>query len=989
MARNSLKTTLACGGALAALTLAMTTAAAAQQSPAANAETQAPATAGQNDAPTPGAQDASGMPNAPATKVPADPDASTATLKSAESNAPAGETAAGGDIVVTGSRVANGFRTPTPVTMASSEQLRETAPTNLADGLNQLPVFSGSTKTSSPSTTNSRGGSSGQNLLNLRGLGAQRTLVLLDGRRLPATNSSGSVDINILPQGLVSRVDVVTGGASAAYGSDAVAGVVNFVLDTKLKGFKAEALGGISTHGDLPSAGGSLAYGTSAMDDRLHFVAGADYFYQKGLRADERTKRDWFDDNAGQIVNPVSGALPRNLIIPSIRSSLGTYGGLISAGPLRGTQFLAGGATSPFNYGTITGTAFQSGGDGARANIGLQPTQERYNGFVRTEFEASPAATLFVEGLYARSHTNQGAFASQNVGSAAAYTIYRDNAYLPTDVRNRMVAANIQSFQLGRFEGELPLAENESTIDVYHASVGLRGSLGGTWKYDASYNYGQSDQELRSNNLTIARNLYAAADAVVNPANGQIVCRSTLAGLDPGCTPRNLFGPQAANQAVTDYVTGDNVLNLRLRQQVAAANVRGDLGDSIQLAGPIAVAAGLEFRKESARQVTDALSPTRINFTGIRGGPSALNGRQGPYRFFNPLPFSGKYDIFEQYLEVAVPLLKDSAIARNLDLNGAVRHARYSTSGSVVTWKLGASWQLVDELRLRGTVSRDIRAPNLLELYNPATQLNGNVVYNGVTTPQVNFATGNPNLQPEKANTLTFGEVYQPSWAPGFQASIDYYRIKLKDAITTLAEQRVVDECAAGNQVQCANITVLPSGALNILRPNLNLANQTVAGIDFELSYKTQLAGGDLNVRLIGNHATRNDSETPGSPTREGLGETITPKWSGVLQATYAVDAFSLFVQERFISAAKLDATRIEGIDINDNSTPAVFYTNVTGTYNLALGGGKQQIYVSVANLFDRTPPLSPPPVTTFTTAASSAYDPIGRYITAGVRMSF
>lgn len=258
MARNSLKTTLACGGALAALTLAMTTAAAAQQSPAANAETQAPATAGQNDAPTPGAQDASGMPNAPATKVPADPDASTATLKSAESNAPAGETAAGGDIVVTGSRVANGFRTPTPVTMASSEQLRETAPTNLADGLNQLPVFSGSTKTSSPSTTNSRGGSSGQNLLNLRGLGAQRTLVLLDGRRLPATNSGGSVDINILPQGLVSRVDVVTGGASAAYGSDAVAGVVNFVLDTKLKGFKAEALGGISTHGDLPSAGGRV-----------------------------------------------------------------------------------------------------------------------------------------------------------------------------------------------------------------------------------------------------------------------------------------------------------------------------------------------------------------------------------------------------------------------------------------------------------------------------------------------------------------------------------------------------------------------------------------------------------------------------------------------------------------------------------------------------------------------------------------------------------
>ncbi|MEP6867300.1 MAG: TonB-dependent receptor [Novosphingobium sp.] len=959
------------GSALAPLALAIATPAIAQQT-----------------VPTPGAQDASNMPNSPATTAPADPATPTGNLQSAESTAPAQE-ATDGEIVVTGSRTATGFKTPTPVTMASSEQLRESAPTNLADGLNQLPAFSGSTKTSSPSTTNSRGGSSGQNLLNLRGLGAQRTLILLDGRRLPATNSGGSVDINIIPQGLVSRVDVVTGGASAAYGSDAVAGVVNFVLDTKLKGFKAEALGGISTHGDLPSAGGSLAYGTSAMDDRLRFVAGADYFYQKGLRADQVTNRDWFDDNAGQIVNPVAGALPRNLIIPSIRSSIGTFGGLISAGPLRGTQFLTGGVSSPFNYGTITGTAFQSGGDGARANIGLQPTQERYNGFARVEFEIAPVATIFAEGLYARSHTNQGAFVSQNVGSAAAYTIFRDNAYLPADVRARMVTANIQSFQLGRFEGELPLAENESTIDVYHASLGVRGDLGGPWKYDASYNFGQSDQELRSNNLTLARPLYASADAVVNPANGQIVCRSTLSGLDPGCTPRNLFGPQAANQAITDYVTGDNVLNLRLRQQVFAANIRGDLGDTIQLAGPIAVAAGLEYRKESARQLSDALSPTRIDFTGIRGGPAALNGRQGPYRFFNPLPFSGAYDIKEGYLEVNVPVLKDSVIARSLDINGAVRHADYSTSGGVTTWKVGASWQVIDPLRFRGTVSQDIRAPNLLELFNPATQLNGNVVYKGVTTPQVNFATGNPNLSPERARTITFGGIYQPGWLPGFQASVDYYRIKLKDAITTLAEQRVVDECAAGNQTQCANITVLPSGSLSILRPNLNLANQTVAGIDFELTYRTPLAGGDFTLRLVGNHATANNSETPGSPVREGLGETITPKWSGILQGTWSNDALSLFVQERFIGAAKLDATRVEGVDINDNTTPAVFYTNVTATYNLKIGGGKQQVYLSIANLFDRDPPTSPPPVTTFTTAASSAYDPIGRYITMGVRVSF
>jgi len=920
------KTAFACG---TALSLALSLPATAQQ-------------AGPPDqVPTPGAQDESRMPNVPSTTAPANADTPTGDLPSAESAAPAEQ--AGSDIVVTGSRVATGFKAPSPVTMASSAQLRESAPTNLADGLNQLPAFNGSTKTSNPSTTNSRGGSSGQNLLNLRGLGAQRTLILLDGRRLPATNSGGAVDINIIPQGLVSRVDVVTGGASAAYGSDAVAGVVNFVLDTKLNGFKAEVLGGLSTRGDLPSAGGSLAYGKSFVDDKVHFIVGADYFYQRGLGADEKTNRAWFDDNAGQIANPVIGGTPKNLIIPSIRSSQGTYGGLITSGPLAGTQFLAGGISAPFNYGTVTGTAFQSGGDGARANIGLQPTQERYNGFARTEVELSPSATFFAEWLYSHSHTNQGAFISQNVGSSAAYTIYRDNAYLPADIRAKMVTANIQSFRLGRFESELPIAENESSIDVNHGSLGLRGDLRGPWKYDASYTFGQSDQELRSNNLTIARPLYASADAVVNPANGQIVCRSTLAGLDPGCTPRNLFGPQAANQAISDYVTGDNVLNLRLRQQVYAVNIRGDLGDSLQLAGPIAIAAGLEYRKESARQTTDALSPTTINFTGIRGGPTALNGRQGPYRFFNPLPFSGEYDIREGYLEVAVPVLKDSVIARSLDLNGAVRYADYSTSGGVTTWKLGASWQLIDELRLRGTWSQDIRAPNLLELFNPATQLNGNVVYNGVTTPQVNFATGNINLQPERARTITFGAIYQPGWLSGFQASIDYYRIKLKDAITTLPEQRVVDECAAGNQTQCANIAVTPSGSLTIQRPNLNLAQQTVAGIDFELGYRTQLAGGNLNLRIIGNHATANDSQTPGSPVRQALGETITPKWSGVAQATWSNDAFSLFVQERYISASLLDATRIEGIDINDNTTPAVFYTNLTATYNLAIRADSDQ----------------------------------------------
>jgi len=638
---------------------------------------------------------------------------------------------------------------------------------------------------------------------------------------------------------------------------------------------------------------------------------------------------------------------------------------------------------------TITGTSFQSGGDGARANIGLSPEQMRYSGFVHAEYDLTDTAQAFVEGLYSRSHTTQGAFYSQNAGAAAQYTIYRDNAYLPDSIRQLMIADNIQSFTMGRFESELPLVENESIINVFRGSTGLKGKIGTRWKWDASYSYGQSKQELRQNNLTINRPLYASADAVVDPATGKIVCRSQLAELDPNCVPRNLFGVQAANDAVTNYVTGDNVQWLKLTQQVAAVNLSGDLGDQLKLAAPISIALGGEYRREHAGQTVDALSPTINDMTGIRGYPSQLQGKQGPYRFFNPLPFSGGYNIKEAYIEVGVPVLKDLPFAQELDLNGAARYADYSQSGGVVTWKAGEVWDVIEGIRLRGTLSRDIRGPNVLELFSPATQVSNNITYHGVTTPELNISIGNPNLAPEKARTVTYGAVLQPSFLPGFQFSADYYHINLRDAIGTLDPQRIVDECAAGNQEQCANISVTSANTLIVVSRSLNLSQQRVAGWDFEAGYHHAMFGGDVSVRLYAARATINDSTSPGSARRANLDSTTTPKWSGTLQLGYAAKNWSLFAQERYIGPALLDPTRVEGIDINDNSTPSVFYTNLTGTRDFHFGGGTQQFYISIANLFNRTPPISPPPVTTFTTAASSAYDPIGRYFTAGIRVSF
>lgn len=894
------------------------------------------------------------------------------------------------EVVVTGSRLqTSGFQAPTPVTVSSAEELRQAAPKNLADALVQLPTFNANTRSDNPATA-ATGGTNGQNLLNLRGLGPNRNLVLLDGRRLPATNSSGSVDINVMPQNLVSRVDVVTGGASAAYGSDAVAGVVNFILDTKFEGLKGELQGGVSKYHDLGSGKFSLAYGKSLFDGRGRFVASAEAFTQKGVGPNDTTGRDWFDTPAGQIPNPIVGTLPKVLVIADIRNGLGAYGGLISSGPLRGTQFLPGGIPAPFNTGTITGTTFQSGGDGAKINIGFAPDQERVTSFLHGEFDVTDKLTVFAEAHYAYSHVTANDFVNPHTGTANQYTIFRDNAYLPASILARMVTANVQSIPLGRYERDFPPVQIETTTDMERLVAGAKGSLWGSWKFDGAVTYGETNQEISENNLSINRRLYAAADAVRNPANGQIVCRSTLAGLDPGCVPLNLFGEGSVSAEAVKYVTGSSIKYLKLQQTVAAFNINGDLGDKFQLgAGPIAVATGFEYRKEKADQTVDALSPLVTDFTGVRGGPVSQQGRPGSFNFFNPLPLAGSYDIKEGYVEVGVPVLKDLPFVKSLDVNGAARRAVYSQSGGVTTWKIGANYQVFDDLRFRLTKSQDIRGPNILELFNSATQNSNNQIYKGVTTQTLTIASGNPDLKPEQAITLTYGAVYRPSWLPGFQMSLDYYKITIDDAIGTLSAQRTIDECAAGNQLLCNQITVTGAGTLIVRTRGLNLNVQKTAGYDFEAAYATDLAGGRLSLRALINHATVDYTQAPGSPPTVSLDQATSPKWRGSFQARYARDNWSLFLQERFIWKGKFDPTKIEGIDTNDNSVPTIAYTDLTASYKLGKFGGDQELFVSISNLFDQDPPVDTNNPTSFSSPTSTSYDRIARYYTTGIRFRF
>ena len=257
--------------------------------------------------------------------TPGSPAAAAQVQTSDASPTPAVPDQVANEVVVTGTNLNNGFRAPTPVTVTTADQLKQSSPNNIADGLTKLPVFAGSISTNSPGS-NATAGNVGQNLLNLRNLGDNRNLVLLDGRRIVATNTDFAVDVNTLPQNLIARVDVVTGGASAAYGSDAVAGVVNFVLDTKFVGVKGDFTGGTSTYGDLPSGKISLAVGFKAFDDRLHVVASTEEFGRRGLGVTQYNPRTWYTRPAGLIPNVLSSS-PANLVVPDIRTSNGSAGG--------------------------------------------------------------------------------------------------------------------------------------------------------------------------------------------------------------------------------------------------------------------------------------------------------------------------------------------------------------------------------------------------------------------------------------------------------------------------------------------------------------------------------------------------------------------------------------------------------------------------------------------------------------------------------------
>lgn len=906
------------------------------------------------------------------------------------------------EIIVTGSRVVRaGYTAPTPVTVLRTESLAQKAPSSLPDALNQIPVFQGSISNSQDRNSGSARVRTG-NYLNLRALGPQRVLVLQDGLRLPPTGNAGGTDANMIPQMLIERVDIVTGGASAAYGSDAVSGVVNFVIDKNFKGVKVQGQRAISFKGDNSSYRIGLAAGTSLLDDRLHLTFSAERAHTDGI-ADKSTRKyvneDWAVLGAGTTADPFR-------LATGLKFNTGSDGGYILSGPasLVGKQFLPNGRIGAFNPGTATGRAgLGFGGDGyvTAHNTTLIASSTTDQFFGRLSYDLGNNTIAYAQASY-NTATNADASTSVNAAGTGSPRIFAENAYLnPAD---RALFGTTPSIQLSRNLPEFPFSPVSQKTKAVVINTGVGGPLGGTFKWDVNYTYGRTkfnNENIQANNIRF----YSAIDAVVNPANGQTVCRVTLTNptTAPGCVPINLLGAGSITPAARDYVLGASTWQ--------SINVLHDVEASISgepfstWAGPVSVVVGAEYRHQNLDQISNSDTASIIDWTGlgIRGVPNP-----GDTRIYGTsVPFAkGAYSIKEMFGEVVVPLAKDSAIGKSLELNGAFRYTDYSTSGAVQTWKAGATYEPVDGLRARATLSRDIRAPTLYELFSGESlrgQSYSDKLMNQLTGyNEVN--RGNPNLRPEIGSTLTGGIVFQPRFLPGFAVSVDYYRINIRDAIASqFTSVQVLDQCANSNYTSPLCSQVVRDPVTNLIRRvnifQTNVAKIHTEGLDFESSYRTSFMGGTLSARVLASRLLSYTTQGSGTaPTVQYAGFADfsdtggipfpMPKWRGNLDLTYTGHGVTVSAQERYIGSYKRSALFV----YTENNIKPVFYTDLNVTFDVKPDRGPAfQFFVTVNNLFDRDYPLVPLssvvglPIQTF----RSAYDVVGRYITTGVKLKF
>lgn len=926
------------------------------------------------------------------------------------------------EVVVSGSRVVrDGYSAPTPVSVVSADQIQATANENLGQYIIQLPALSGSTQ---PQTTASSAGAggAGASSLNLRGLGTVRTLVLINGERTVGSLITGVVDVGTIPQQLISRVDVVTGGASAAYGSDALAGVVNFIIDNNFTGFKGEVSGGQTSYGDGKNWKLDLSGGVAFASDRGHLIASLEISDDNGQWESGRaTGRDWLLGGEQVMNNPnytATNGQPQRLNLTHVGPGNAYGGGLIVSGPLRGVAFGPGGAPFNWTFGDLVSGNQMHGGDWALTprdrSFSLSPPQERQNIYTRANFDITPNLNVHGEVSFANVETSSNNSVQYSLGNLVIRSV---NAFLPASMKAQLAAAGVTSFNMGSYYADLPpndLFTKRRKLRIAGGFDGKFNMFDSPWTYDgyASVSWGMINNVVPHTTANLAMSM--AMDSIIDPATGRAICNPANVGFTTGkvgvnlikppsaCVPWNPFGIGVNNEAAVAWVMGSPNMYFHLKQDVAAINLRGE--PFTTWAGPVSLAVGAEHRKESSDGTSDTISQNRAWFIG------------------NYNPTIGSYSITEAYVETVVPLAANTSFADSLDLNAAFRAQDYSTSGIEYTWKLGLTYAPTPDLRLRATRSRDVREPTLLDLYAAGTTTTASLIdpFNNNLNAQYQATTvGNPNLTPERADTTGLGIVVQPRFLPGFGASIDYYRIDILDGINTIAPGTLVELCFSQKQY-CDRIqrgpTPPPGGTVGaitqITSSPINFGAQKARGVDFEASYVMPLsnlwepAPGTVTFRALATHylTSVTDSGVPGSIPSEAVGGTGLPEWRYQARVGYRGDRWSGELAVRGISSGVLGTNFIECTSgcptsttnnptININHYDAAHYFDFSLNYKFPFNGEENsaEAFFNVRNLLNTDPGIIPagpggvPDAVNSTSA--NLYDTMGRVYRVGLRV--
>ncbi|MEA3064612.1 MAG: hypothetical protein QOJ27_1058 [Sphingomonadales bacterium] len=774
-----------------------------------------------------------------------------ATLQS-EAEIESGQNASAGDqqITITGSRIRRpNLSSTVPITSVGGDEFFETGTVSVGDVLNDLPALR---STFSQSNSTRFLGTAGLNLLDLRGLDTVRTLVLVNGRRHVGSdilNYATGVDVNMIPTDLIERVDVVTGGNSAIYGSDAIAGVVNFVLKRNYEGIQLRGQGGVSTYGDAGSYYVSLLAGQNFGGDRGNVAVNLEYARQNDFYAPGRPNlriASGFVQVDTDPASATSDGVFDNVFYKDIRSPFyaegGTFLNYVGGDFYQPLLFQRDGSLTP-QTGTLVGLApfgAYIGGNGPTGRegrqFGLSPKLDRFSANLLAHFTVSEAFEPFLEAKFVRTKSLGNASGPFFTGATQGEAFLTDNPFLNPQareiIRDYYGATGDEEvpFLFYRNIQELTNREEAAQRDTFRIVAGARGQFNDDWSYEVSANYGRfkEDTDIRGN-VNLQRYLLAI-DAVRNPANGQIVCRATI---DPGsaapypgavdsayaqatlaadvaaCVPLNLFGEGNITPAARNYVLqGDSFARGRISQFVLNGFVSGDTSQFLTLpGGPVGFALGAEYRREDASYHQDPATLAGITFY------NAIADFEPP-----------SFEVKEAFGEIRLPILRDTPFFEELTLSAAGRISDYKGAvGMTTAYNAGIDWAPVRDLRLRANYSRAVRAPNLVDLYFPLSQnfalpadpcalrnrgtgsanRAANCLADGVPANfdfvyknSLQFLSGgNPDLREEKSDSYTVGGVLQPRWIPGLALSVDYYDITVNNVITSLSAQSILNAC--------------------------------------------------------------------------------------------------------------------------------------------------------------------------------------------------